>query len=97
MVYQVTPKAGSTYAWNVPAPFVKFGGTPTDFFVLVQFPAIGSGNITMTETNSFGCVGSVNTFAVTVTGSTGSFVISGADPVCQNQTGCAVLSSGGSV
>lgn len=90
LLYQVTPNAGSTYAWTVPAPFVKFGGgTPTDFFVLVQFPVVGSGNITMTETNSFGCVGTVNSLAVNVANAPGALSINGADPVCKNQIGVA--------
>ncbi len=91
LLYQVTPHAGSTYAWTVPAPFVKFGGgTPTDFFVLVQFPTVGSGNITMTETNSFpglNCTGPVNSLAVTVANAPGALSINGPDPVCMNQIG----------
>ncbi len=93
LLYQVTPHAGSTYAWTVPAPFVKFGGgTSTDFFVLVQFPTVGSGNITMTETNSFpglNCTGPVNTLAVTVANAPGALSINGPDPVCKNQIGVA--------
>jgi gliding motility-associated-like protein len=88
LLYQVTPSAGSSYAWTVPAPFVKFaGGTPADFFVLVQFPAVGTGTIQMTETNSFSCTGSANTLFVTVANAPGALTITGPDPVCKNQAG----------
>ncbi len=88
LLYQVTPNLGSTYAWTVPAPFVKFaGGTSADFFVLVRFPVVGSGNIQMIETNSFGCTGSVNVLNVTAANAPGALSINGLDPVCKNQTG----------
>ncbi|CAN5261349.1 hypothetical protein BH09BAC3_BH09BAC3_22840 [soil metagenome] len=88
LLYQVTPNAGSTYNWVVPAPFIKFaGGTSADFFVLVRFPAVGTGNITMTETNSFGCVGAINTLSVTAASAPGALSITGPDPVCKSQIG----------
>ncbi len=88
LLYQVTLNAGSTYAWSVPAPFVKFGGgTATDFFVLVKFPSAGVGSITMTETNSFGCTGGINSLPVTVSNAPGVITISGPASVCTNGTG----------
>ncbi|NOT73718.1 MAG: T9SS type B sorting domain-containing protein [Cyclobacteriaceae bacterium] len=88
LLYQVTPNTGSSYNWVVPAPFVKFaGGTTADFFVLVRFPTVGAGNITMTETNVYLCTGTTQSLPVTVASAPGALAINGPDPVCKNQTG----------
>ncbi|MBS1979238.1 MAG: gliding motility-associated C-terminal domain-containing protein [Bacteroidetes bacterium] len=88
LLYQVTPNAGSTYNWVVPPLFTKFGGGgPSDFFVLLQFPSVGTATLQMTETNSYGCVGSPNTLSINVASAPGALSITGQNPVCKNQTG----------
>jgi gliding motility-associated-like protein len=90
MLYQVTPHAGSTYTWTVDPLFQVFGGGGTnDFFVLLRFPTIGSGNISVIETNSFpgkDCPSAPNTLGITVSPPPAALTIDGMSPVCKGQT-----------
>jgi fibronectin-binding autotransporter adhesin len=66
-VYSVTLTSGSSYAWGVPggASITAGGSGPNNNQVTVTFGS-SSGNVTVTETTSAGCVGSQQTLAVTV-------------------------------
>ena len=66
--YSVTLTSGSSYIWVVPGgATITSGGTgPNNNAITVDFASTG-GNITVTETNSSGCVGSTVTKAVTLT------------------------------
>lgn len=91
ILYQVTPNAGSTYTWTIPPQFTVFGGGGTNspnFFVLLSFPVVDPGSaITVVETNSFGCVGPVNSATITVAAAPGALSINGPTVVCKSQTG----------
>jgi gliding motility-associated-like protein len=91
ILYQVAPHAGSTYTWTIDPQFTVFGGGgPNNFFVLLQFPAVGSGNISVVETNSFAgknCDGIANVLPIIAAPAPGALTINGPDPVCKNQTG----------
>ena len=91
ILYQVTPNAGSTYTWTIPPQFTVFGGGGTNspnFFVLLSFPTVNAGlPITVVETNSFGCVGPVNSLTITVAAAPGALSINGPTVVCKSQTG----------
>ncbi len=67
--YSVTPTSGSSYAWTVPSgASITAGATgPDNNQVTVTFGS-DSGNVTVTETTSGGCVGTPVSLAVTVTG-----------------------------
>lgn len=67
--YSVTLTSGSSYAWTVPSgASITAGATgPDNNQITVTFGS-ASGNVTVTETASGGCVGSPVSLAVTVTG-----------------------------
>jgi hypothetical protein len=63
VAYSVTSTAGSTYGWKVPAGASFTGGTGSA--INVTFGST-SGNVSVTETNASGCIGSPVSKSVTV-------------------------------
>ncbi|NJM24950.1 MAG: hypothetical protein HC859_05000, partial [Bacteroidia bacterium] len=69
-IYQVTPVSGAQYIWDIPDdPATEFkvfgGGTSNDFFVLLQFPNVFTGDIRVrVELNGCGGVDLVKNIAV---------------------------------
>jgi PKD repeat protein len=87
IVYNVNPEAGSTFTWTVPATV----GTKTFDFntnaILIDAAAVaGSGNITVYETNSFGCAGDPSSLAVQVFTQAAPENVVGPALVCANST-----------
>jgi hypothetical protein len=94
-VYSVTSTAGSTYNWSVPAGATVASGSGTAS-ITVNF-GTAAGNVTVTETNSGGCVGTGQTKAVTIN-TVSTSAITGSASVCPNATAVAysVTSTAGS-
>jgi hypothetical protein len=65
-VYSVTNTAGSSYSWTVPSGASITSGAGTNS-ITVSFGNT-NGNITVTETNSNGCVGSAVSLTISLTG-----------------------------
>jgi hypothetical protein len=63
-VYSVTPTTGSSYVWTVPSDASITAGSGTAS-ITVNFGS-ASGNVTVTETTSLGCVGTLVSLPVTV-------------------------------
>jgi gliding motility-associated-like protein len=55
VIYSVNYHPGSTYNWSVPPGMILL--LENQNFVIVEFPNIGNYNLSVTETNSIGCVG----------------------------------------
>ncbi|MTI19656.1 hypothetical protein E1176_01340, partial [Fulvivirga sp. RKSG066] len=95
VVYQVNDglNPNSTYDWQITGDYVlEGGGDPTDRFVNLSFPNVGSANIVVQETSQDGCLGPTNSKTVTISDSPPAltFVTSGGkspDEVCEFQTG----------
>jgi hypothetical protein len=68
VTYSVTPTSGSTYLWTGPsdATFTTGTGSPGSFTIISVTFGSASGNVTVTETDAAGCVGTTQTKAVTV-------------------------------
>lgn len=91
-LYSVTPVAGVTYIWdvddNAATEFdVISGGLPTDFLVVVSFPNVYSGDISLTLDRN-GCLSNQITKTVTVEATPPDVTITASkDPVCENDGG----------
>jgi gliding motility-associated-like protein len=55
VIYSVNYQPGSTYDWSIPPGINVL--LENQNFVILEFPNIGNYNLTVTETNSIGCVG----------------------------------------
>jgi gliding motility-associated-like protein len=55
VIYSVNYKPGSTYDWTIP-PGINLL-LENQNFVILEFPNLGSYNLSVTETNSIGCLG----------------------------------------
>ena len=55
VIYSVNYQPGSIYDWNVPPGMNLL--LENQNFVIVEFPNLGNYNLSVTETNSLGCVG----------------------------------------
>jgi gliding motility-associated-like protein len=55
VIYSVNYQPGSTYEWTVPPGMNLL--LENQNFVIVEFPNLGDYNLTVTETNSIGCLG----------------------------------------
>ena len=64
VIYSVNYQPGSTYDWNIP-PGVNLLLLNLNF-VILEFPSLGTYNITVQETNSIGCPGPLETKPVLV-------------------------------
>lgn len=80
LTYSVTPASGN-YSWNIQ------GGTITSQSgntVTVNWDSVGTGIISVVDTNSFGCPGSIQTILVTINGLPDTVSIAGPIVVCEN-------------
>ncbi|MCK7538017.1 MAG: hypothetical protein MZV63_47195 [Marinilabiliales bacterium] len=58
VVYMVTLHPGSSYTWTVPASVgIKTFDANSNAIIITAAAVSGSGTITVTETNSYGCTG----------------------------------------
>ena len=64
VIYSVNYHPGSTYNWTVPPGVTIL--LMNQNFVIVEFPNLGTYNLSVVETNSIGCVGPPNLKQVTV-------------------------------
>lgn len=80
-------KPNHTYQWNIPPTATVIGST-TDFFVLLQFPAVVPGGITIEvqETSPEGCPGTLQQLNITIEDNPGSLLIAGPSEVCEFET-----------
>lgn len=69
IAYSVTLTSGSSYAWTVPsgASITAGASGPNNNAITVSF-SNQDGDVTVTETNAAGCVGTQQTLAITLTG-----------------------------
>ncbi len=63
-LYDVINTIGSTYAWVITGGVQTGGGTTNN--ISVTWGNVGSGTVTVTETNAFGCSGTAQTINVTI-------------------------------
>lgn len=85
--YSVTNTPGSTYQWTVPSGATILSGQGTNS-ILVNFATTG-GNVSVQETNSAGCVGSVVNFSVSINNNVSTSSITGNTSVNCGETGLA--------
>jgi len=88
ITYNVSLTSGSMYAWTVPSgATITSGATgPNNNSVTVNFGST-NGDITVTETNAAGCVGTVRTLSVTLQGCGMAANFSGSPlSVCEGST-----------
>ncbi len=64
VIYSVNFHSGSTYNWSVPPGVTVL--LENQNFIIVEFPNLGTYNLSVVETNSIGCVGPPNVKQVTV-------------------------------
>ncbi len=88
VIYNVTLTAGSNYAWTVPAGASITSGTsgPDNNSITVDFGS-SNGNVSVTETNSAGCIGSSQSLAITLQGcGLAAEFIADATTICSGQS-----------
>lgn len=84
-VYTVTPPGGN-YSWILSGGTIV-SGQGTDVLTVDWGPA-GSGNVSVIDTNSFGCPGVLQSYSVTIhPRPDSSTVVTGPFVVCENSTG----------
>ncbi len=79
--YFVTPPGGN-YTWTVTGGVIT-SGQGTDV-ISIDWDSAGSGMITVIDTNSFGCAGTLQTLNVTINPLPVPSLIFGPDTVCEN-------------
>ncbi len=88
VVYTVPLHPGSQYTWNVPASVgVKTFDVNSNAIIITAAGTAGSGNITVAETNSYGCTGVAGSFTVVVMGPSPIATVAGDPTVCALETG----------
>ena len=99
IIYTIPLTPGSSYTWIVPASVgTKVFDANSNAIIINAAAVAGSGTITVTETNSFGCTGPAGSFDVDVMAPAPVSVISGDDIVCALETGVySVPNNAGSV
>ncbi len=80
-------KPGHTYQWTIPPTATVIGPT-NDFYVLLQFPNVVPGGITIEvqETSPEGCPGVPQQLTITIEDNPGALVITGPAEVCEFET-----------
>lgn len=80
-------KAGHTYLWTIPGTATVIGPL-TNFFVLLQFPTVVPGGITIQvqETSPDGCPGTLQQLTITIEDKPGALAITGPTEVCEFET-----------
>ena len=87
IVYNVSAVGGSTFHWTVdPAVGTKTFDFNTNAILIDAAAVAGSGNIIVTETNSYGCTGDASAMSVQVYAQPVPEVIAGNAIVCANST-----------
>ncbi|MHC1731146.1 MAG: PKD-like domain-containing protein [Bacteroidales bacterium] len=88
VIYTVPLTPGSSYTWTVPAVVgTKVFDANSNAIIINAAAVAGSGTITVTETNSFGCTGMAGSFDVDVMAPAPVSVIAGDNIVCALETG----------
>ncbi len=81
-IYIVTNSPGDTYTWTVTGGGISSGqGTDS---IKVNWGSAGLGTVTVSEANSFGCKGALQTLNVTINPKPSTSPISGDTMACQN-------------
>jgi PKD repeat protein len=99
IIYTVPLHPGSSYSWNVPASVgTKVFDANSNAIIINAAAVAGSGTITVTETNSYGCISPVGSLNITVMAPSPQAGITGDDIVCALETGVySVPANAGSV
>jgi PKD repeat protein len=99
IVYMVTLHPGSSYTWTVPASVgTKVFDANSNAIIINAASSSGSGAITITETNSYGCTGLAGTLNVDVMAPSPVSAVTGDNVVCALETtGYSVPDNTGSV
>ncbi len=88
VIYTVPLHPGSSYTWNVPASVgTKIFDANSNAIIITAASTAGSGTITVTETNGFGCTGQAGSFDVDVMAPSAQSDIAGDNIVCALETG----------
>jgi hypothetical protein len=88
--YSVTNNPGSTYSWTVTGGAIA-GGNGTNA-ITVDWGAAGSGTVSVTEFNFFGCQGSTSNLNVVINPSPVPITITGPTTICANSIGTYIIS-----
>jgi PKD repeat protein len=87
LVYGVNPTAGSSFSWTVdPEVGTKSFDFNTSSIIVDAAAVAGSGDISIFETNSYGCAGDISVFPVEVYNQAAPEDISGPVEVCAYST-----------
>lgn len=79
---------GSTYAWSATGGVVVPAANGVDSYITMNWGNAGSGNVSVVETTSTGCVGSPANFPVTITtGAPITSAITGPSSICATTQG----------
>jgi gliding motility-associated-like protein len=84
-IYSVTNNPGSVYSWTVVGGSIASGQGFNS--ITVNWGAAGTGVVSVTEYNSFGCMGSTSTLNVIINPSPVAITIAGPDTLCEGATG----------
>ncbi len=88
VIYTVPGHPGSIYTWTVPASVGnKVFDVNSNAIIITAASVAGSGTITVTETNSYGCTGLAGSFSVNVMAPSMPANVAGDDEVCALETG----------
>ncbi|GAI25750.1 unnamed protein product, partial [marine sediment metagenome] len=85
-IYEVTNTVGSTYNWTIPGHLTETFNNNL-YFIIVDATALGTNNIEVVETNSYGCIGETKLFPVTVSSFSVAETVSGPPVVCLGDAG----------
>ena len=88
-VYSVTNNPGSVYTWTVAGGTIAGGQGFSS--ITVNWGASGSGTVSVTEYNSFGCQGNTSTLNITINPSPVPITVTGPDPICVNSIGIYIV------
>lgn len=93
--YSVTNNAGSTYNWTISGGTKTSGGNSNA--IVVTWANAGTGIVSVSETNSFGCQSNTFSMNVDIQAKPATSAISGKDSTCANTTlAYSVVSTNGS-
>jgi gliding motility-associated-like protein len=85
VIYSVTNNPGSVYSWTVTGGMIA-GGQGFNS-ITVNWGAAGTGTVSVTEYNFFGCMGSTSTLTVVINPSPVTVNILGPDTLCEGDIG----------
>ena len=87
--YSVTNNTGSTYSWTVTGGSITSGNGTSN--ISVNWGSAGTGTVSVTEYNFFGCMGSTSTLSVVINPSPVAVAIAGPDTLCEGDLGQYIL------